>query len=260
MLIKKCSKPGVTLFIRMGLTFTIMLLLSAACSKDSQFQSTTGKGGSMARFTITGNNLYVVDDRNLKVFDISVPDNPVYIKEIYVGISIETIFPHHNKLFIGSRNGMYIYNITNPSDPQFVAEMTHIISCDPVVVNDSLAFVTLRSGGDCRTSSNVNQLEIIDISDPANPVMRATHPMSTPYGLGTDSNLIFICHGKSGLGIYDFMKIDTLDNITTIENIETFDVIPYQKILYVIGPTGLYQYSYANPDSVYLLSHIANEQ
>ncbi|OPZ99576.1 MAG: hypothetical protein BWY70_00930 [Bacteroidetes bacterium ADurb.Bin408] len=138
--------------------------------------------------------------------------------------------------------------------------MTHIISCDPVVVNDSLAFITLRSGGDCRTSSNVNQLEIINITDPANPAVRAVHPMSTPYGLGIDSNLVFICHGKSGLGVYDFMKIDTLDNLFTIEGIETFDVIPFQKILYVIGPTGLYQYSYTHPDSIYLLSHIANYQ
>ena len=230
------------------------------CDKSNQPPVSTGKGGSMARFTIANDHLFIIDDRNLKVFDITQPDTPVFITEIYIGFSIETIFPYNNKLFVGSRNGMYIYDITVPSNPQFISEITHIISCDPVVVNDTLAFITLRSGGDCRTSVDVNQLEIINISNLSAPVLRAVHPMDTPFGLGIDSNLIFICHGEYGLGIYDFTPIDSLKIIHFISDVNTYDVIPHNKILLVIGETGFYQYSYSNPDSIYLLSHIASTQ
>jgi len=237
----------------------IIPLLLTQCDKSFQPPVTTGKGGSMARFTIVNEHLYVVDDRNLKVFDVTQADVPVFINELNVGFSIETIFSFNNKLFIGSNNGMYIYDITTPSNPQYITEVTHIISCDPVVVNDSMAFITLRSGGDCRTSVNVNQLEIIDISNINNPFTRAVHPMETPFGLGIDSNLIFICHGDSGFGIYDFSAIDSLKTIHTIPDIKTFDVIPHNKTLLIIGESGFYQYSYSNIDSIYLLSHIASE-
>jgi len=240
--------------------FITFLFILSGCVKDSQNQSTNGKGGSMARFTIAKNHLYVIDDQNLKVFDVLQADTPVFITELNVGLTIETVFPYKNNLFIGSRNGMYIYDITNPANPVFITDMLHLISCDPVVVNDSLAFVTLRSGGDCRTSSNVNQLEIYNISNLNNPTIRAIHEMDSPYGLAIDSCYLFICQGKSGVGIYNYSKPDSLELIYQINDIEAFDVILNNKVMMVIGETGFYQYSYNNPDSVYLLSSIVKGQ
>lgn len=240
------------------LLFSVVFL--TRCEKDSQNANTTGKGGSMARFTIAKNHLYVIDNQNLKVFDVLQAETPVFITEINVGFSIETVFPYNNNLFIGSRNGMYIYNISNPDNPIFVTEVLHFISCDPVVVNDSLAFVTLRSGGDCRTTSNVNQLEIYNISNLNNPSLRSIHQMETPYGLGIDSNLLFICHGETGLGVYNISNVDSLSLIRKISGIKSYDVITHNKILFVIGETGFYQYNYMNPDSIYLLSQIVKGQ
>ena len=76
-----------------------------------------GTGGSMARFTLYTSFLYTVDNYSLKLFDISVSDNPLFKKEIYVGWDIETIFPYEDKLFMGSQSGMYIYSLADPTDP-----------------------------------------------------------------------------------------------------------------------------------------------
>jgi len=239
----------------------VIIILAHSCSKDYQYpNNATGKGGSMARFAIVADYLYIIDDQNLKVFNILQANAPVYLSDVHVGISIETVFAYKNKLFIGSQNGMYIYDITNPAVPQYISETTHFFSCDPVVVNDSLAFVTLHSGGDCRISSNVNQLEIFDITDVHNPSLIRTHFMNTPHGLGIDSCYLFLCHGDYGLGVYNFNNMITLDTLFYIHNIKTYDVIPHNKTLFVIGETGFFQYNYAQIDSIYLMSQILKGQ
>ncbi len=229
-----------------------------SCNKDSlnAVTNNTGQGGSMARFTIVGNYLYIIDHQNLKVFDINTPAVPQYLNDFYVGRDIETIFPKPPYLYIGSTTGMYIYSIANPANPEYLSELLHVLSCDPVVTNDSLAFVTLRSGTECRTNFSSNQLDIIDIKNKLNPQMLISYSMDEPYGLGIDSCYLFICHGKSGLGVYDFSDIYNVQLIKKIQNIETYDVIPFDKTLFVIGPSGFYQYNYANIDSIYLISKI----
>lgn len=239
------------------LLIPFIVFFLTACKKEYQYQASTGQGGSMARFTIAGNSLYVIDNRNLKVFDILQVDTPVFVTEILVGNDIETVFSHNNMLFIGSRTGMYIYDVSNPAAPTYISEVTHFISCDPVVVNDSLAFVTLRSGGDCRTSANVNQLEIYDITNPASPLLKKIYPMDFPHGLALDAHMLYVCHGEMGFGAYDVSNTDSIIERARFNDIHAFDVIYNNNLLLVIGETGFYQYNCANPDSIYLLSFIS---
>lgn len=253
--IKKSDKMKIK---TIHLIFTILFLGLISCAKDSlnNASNTTGKGGSMARFTIVGDFLYIIDNQNLKVFDIATPSNPQYLNDYFVGRSIETIFPNPPYLYIGSTSGMYIYSIANPAAPEYISELLHVVSCDPVVTNDSLAFVTLRSGSECRTNFTSNQLDIIDIRNKQNPVLLQSYPVEEPYGLGIDSCYLFICHGKSGLGVYDFSNVFDIHMIKLIPNIETYDVIPHNKTLFITGPSGFYQYNYANIDSIYFVSQI----
>lgn len=103
----------------------------------------TGIGGSMARFTITQNYLYVLNGDNLKPYSIINPIFPEAKNEIELGWGIETLFPYNANLFIGSQRGMHIYNLDMPSEPKFVSTYEHITSCDPVVVSENTAYVTL---------------------------------------------------------------------------------------------------------------------
>jgi len=218
--------------------------------------SDVGVGGSMVRFTLYDNYLYVVDNASLNLFDISNNSNPDFAKNVPISWNIETIFPYNNMLFIGSQTGMYIYSLQNPAQPEYISEFRHASSCDPVVVEGNYAYVTLRGGNLCGAIES--QLDVIDISTIEKPEFVKSYPMEEPYGLGIKNNVLFVCDGNAGLKIYkadDVMKID-LNMLASYPDINAFDVIPLQDVLILIGVDGLYQYDYSDLNNITLLSHI----
>src|SRR5690349_3085327 len=112
-----------------------------------------GKGGSMARFAISGNNLYTVDQGGLTHYEISDANSPKRGNRVSLNFFVETIFPYQDKLFIGTQQGMHIMGIQNPASPNLIATVTHIVSCDPVVADSRYAYVTLRNGTNCRQNN-----------------------------------------------------------------------------------------------------------
>lgn len=219
----------------------------------------SGKGGSMARFAITGNRLYVVDNSNLKAFSLANPSLPVQTSTANIGWDIETIFPYQNKLFIGGQTGMRIYSLDNPDVPSFLGSYSHITACDPVVVEGNYAFVTLRSGSPCTNASN--QLDVVDVSNPTAPSLKTSYPFTNPHGLGIDNGTLFICDGSDGLKVYDANDVMSITNhqLARFANIQSTDVIPFNKRLWMTGTDGIYQYSYTDIQNITLLSRITVE-
>ena len=217
-------------------------ILLAEAANDSQ----VGQGGSLARFKIVNDYLYVVDSHTINVFEISDLENPKDLEDIYAGFDIETIFNRGNNLFLGSMRGMYIYDITSPATPTFISEFQHGTACDPVIVDGDYAYVTLRGGNNCGATES--GLFIVDISDITTPVLATSYEMDEPYGLGIKENKLFICDGKFGLKVYDKTNIDNLVSLNHYENIITFDVIPMDETLIMIGDEILYQYRYLDND------------
>ena len=214
----------------------------AEAANDAQ----VGQGGSLARFKIVNDYLYAVDSHTINVFDISDLENPRDLEDVYAGFDIETIFNRGNNLFLGSMRGMYIYDISSPSTPTFISEFQHGTACDPVVVDGDYAYVTLRGGNNCGATES--GLFIVDISDLTSPVLATSYAMDEPYGLGIKDNKLFICDGKSGLKVYDKTDIKNLVSLNHYENIITFDVIPMNESLIMIGDEILYQYRYLDND------------
>jgi hypothetical protein len=233
-----------------------ILLFAMACSKDSASSSDStdtgsGKGGSMARFTIAGDYLYTVDNQTLKAFSLELPKAPELKDESQIGFGIETISPMGNSLFIGTQNGMYIFDITDPFSPIQISYFQHIYSCDPVVSDGKYAYVTLSSSSRCGNSTN--ELQIIDIKDLSHPQLVSSVRLQSPQGLGVDNNVLFVC--DDGLKIFDITNPANAKLVNKF-NIDAYDVIPLGNKLLVIGPGGFYQYSY-NGLRIKLLSHIA---
>ena len=218
--------------------------------------SGVGVGGSMARFGIKGNVLYVVDKNTLKVFDITNKTNPVKASDVYPGWGIETMFLTENTMFLGTTNGMVIFDISIPLSPQYQIFFTHARSCDPVVVDDTLAYVTLRTGTTCGGSET--SLNVVNVKNIKSPSLVASYWMKNPHGLGKDGDLLFICDGDAGLKVYDASDPKTIGMhlIYTYANINAFDVIPVGNVLVLIGDDGLYQYDYSNVQNISLLSSI----
>jgi hypothetical protein len=249
----KTMKP-----VKFILYFILFIAVIYACeqaytdSGTAADASGAGKGGSMARFAISGDHLYTVTEQNLKLFDIANRGNPEYTDSINIGFGIETIFPRGENLFIGSQSGMYIYDISDPSNPEKLTRYEHVYSCDPVVVEGNYAYVTLNSENEwCGRFSNM--LQIIDISDLTKPYLVKEYQMTCPHGLGVDNDLLFIC--DDGLKVYDVSNVYNIDLLNHFSQIDAYDVIPNDNLLIMIGSDGLYQYSYVN-NSVSLLSTI----
>lgn len=215
--------------------------------------SDTGQGGSLARFKIVEDFLYAVDSHNINVFNISDLDNPVDLEDVYAGFDIETIFNRGDHLFLGSMRGMYIYDISSPATPTYVSEFEHGTACDPVVVDGDYAYVTLRGGNGCGALES--GLFIVDISDIANPELAIEYPMDEPYGLGIRDEKLFVCDGESGLKVYDKTDVMELEQLNHFKDIVTFDVIPLESHLIMVGDEILYQYEYLD-DDIKLMSQI----
>ena len=219
--------------------------------------SGSGLGGSLARMTVKDNQLFLLDGSHVKTMNIQNASQPVLQDSLLVSWDIETIFPYEDKLFIGSRSGMYILDAATPGELSLISTYSHVYSCDPVVVEDDYAYVTLRSGNPtCQGFEN--QLEILDISDPAKPELIETYDMTNPHGLGIDQNLLFICDGSAGLKMYDVTdKHDLTNNLVARHAfINALDVIPFNNVLMLIGDDGIRQYDYSDNKNLKHLSHI----
>jgi hypothetical protein len=218
--------------------------------------SGSGVGGSLAKFTISDNHLYLLDGGDLQTVNVINEKNPEAKTRTYLSWDIETIFPYKTNLFIGSSSGMYIIDISTPESPVQLSTYQHIRSCDPVVVDDNYAYVTLRSGTTCQGFTN--QLEIIDIKNLKSPQLLATYAMTNPHGLGIDDKTLFICDGDDGLKAYDATDINKIDQnqIAHYKDINAMDVIPFNNILMMIGHDGIFQFDYSNPKDIKLLSKI----
>jgi hypothetical protein len=238
------------------LYFIIVVLFIASCAaKESDGgggdSGGSGKGGSMARFAISGDVLYTVSSDSLKVFNIEDAANPRYSegRNLKVGFDIETIFPMDTLLFIGSQSGMYVYDIKDPRFPKLLSRVSHLRSCDPVVAQDNYAYVTLNTNViSCGQTVN-NVLDIYDISDPARPVLRKTVQMKGPTGLGIDGTKLFVC--DKGLRVFDItdpLKIRQIDDLADIDEVNVrsaYDVIPVDGLLFLVAKEGLFQFDYS---------------
>jgi hypothetical protein len=216
----------------------------------------TGIGGSMARFTIISDYMYAVHNNALKVFNIVASQGITKSGEVDLQRVVETIYPFQGRLFLGTTTGMLVYGLSNPALPNFISVFEHINSCDPVVVEGNIAYVTLRSGNAC--NGFVNQLDVIDISSIENPFLIKSYPLFNPHGLGIDNGILFICDGDAGLKVYDVtdpLQIH-LHQLAHFSDIKTYDVIPYNDVLMLIGADGLFQYNYSDPTNLILLSQI----
>ena len=210
----------------------------------------------MARFTIEGDYLYMLDAGSIHSVSIGALTNPVAKTKSMIAWDIETIFPYNGILFFGAQSGMYIYGLADPEKPIRISQYTHVRSCDPVVVEGDLAYVTLRSGTNCQGFTN--QLEVINIKDLTNPVLLKIYPMTNPHGLGIDNKNLFVCDGDDGLKIYDatdHLKISD-NQLAHYKNINTYDVIPYQNVAIMTGRDGIYQYDYSNLKDIRQLSRL----
>ena len=239
-----------------GLIVSLILIgCGSGVRSDSKgVVSSTGKAGSMARFALSGDYLYTINNREMNIFDVSTASNPTKVSKVHIPFDVETIFAYKQNLYIGANSGVYIYDNSMPTQPTRISEFIHAQSCDPVVMWEDIAFVTLNTGRDCRNKlSDVNSLEIIDMKDVENPRLIKAIDMWEPTGLGVDGSNLFVCDGDSGLKIFDINKSEnngTVDVSIVLkekdESIDCYDVIAYQNTLIISNRENIRQFNYSS--------------
>ncbi len=213
--------------------------------------TTYGVGGSMARFGLYKDMLYVVDQYSLYTFKLNSASEATLLNTSGIGWNVETIFISDNHMFLGTQNGMMVFSLEVPESPSQVGSYSHITSCDPVVIQGDLAFVTLHGGTTCH--GTVNQLDVVQMSSGYSKFTTLkSYPMYSPHGLGIDGDLLFICDGDAGLKIYnaaDPLAV-TQNMVASFPSINAYDVIPMNNYLFLIGAKGFTLYDYSNIQNI----------
>lgn len=230
--------------IRKYIVLSVIPVVMAGCAmseKSDMGNNVSGKGGSLARFTISDDYLYTVDQSTLHTINITDAEHPQKIADKPLGIYTETIYPYMNSLLLGTETGMFVFDISSPASPQQVAYFEHIRSCDPVVAQNGYAYLTLNTGNQ-RCFSGLNELQIVDISNLNSPQTIKTISLTTPLGLDIHNDTLFVC--DKGLKVFNVEDKQHPIEISYLANIDARDVIYQHGSIIVIGAEGLHQYKY----------------
>jgi len=199
---------------------------------NASAESSTGAGGSLARFQIVQDYLYDVGNYEMTIFNIQNMNAPELVGTQNAGWNIETMFQADGYLYLGSTRGMYIYSLLNPASPEFVSEFVH--------------------------GQLESVLEVIDIKDKSNPSLVNRYTLDNPYGLGVKGNQLYVCDGTAGLKIFERETPKDLKMVTRLENVQAKDVIPLENKLLMIGGNTLYQYAYKENNVELISSYLLN--
>lgn len=237
----------------------LFLVILMGCTKDSgKFGPSSGTGGSLARFTIAKEHLYVVDGNSLHVFGLQTPEKPVELGSLVLSnvSEVETIYPWEDQLFIGTMSAMHIISIADPANPQYQGSAFHATACDPVVANDQYAYVTVRTGTNC--GGNNNTLQIFDVTDLQAPLLQSTVQLSNPHGLGLSGTHLYVCDAEAGLVILDVTDATQPKLIDTITGHRFIDCIPIGRLLITMVGNGMVLYDISTPAEPVFVSEILN--
>jgi len=107
----------------------------------------------------SGDLLYVIEDPNIHIIDVSDPVNPQIVSTWYEGSALTSYVVGH-LLFVGGNPDIQILDISDPSNPVLVGTLDGLpwVPFD-IKVNGRFAYVVNRGGG----------FWIVDIGDPTAP-------------------------------------------------------------------------------------------
>ena len=209
-----------------------LIFLAISCSKNDDFTTDSGKSGSITRFAVFGNYMYVLNQKELLTYSLENPDNPALVHRLVADYGLETIIIYDNTIYLGSTTSLYILDIGNPAAPQILSKTDRVEiflgGCDPVVVKDNYAYSTIKIIANvCGTVSSESALIVYDVSDKSNPVSVSSFLLSIPNGLGYKDNYLFVCdEGSDQLVIFDITNpLSVTRTNYSVEITDPYDLI-----------------------------------
>lgn len=221
------------------LTFLVLVTFIAGCEAESAgLDSPSGGGvgqtGSLARFAIVKDRLYMADGWNLNTYRINDLANPIFSRKTRENFVLQTLFARDtNILFAGGDAGMAIYDVS-AGYPVMLDMYQHIQSCDPVVADETHAYVTLNSNSGC---NGVSQLDILNVTNLTNIQLVNTRPMDNPKGLCIKGDRLYVCN--NGIDVFDISNRDNPIFLRKLAVGDAVDIIAYKETFFITTPTGV---------------------
>lgn len=195
--------------MRNAFSVLLLLLIFSGCSKDQNQSFENGQSGSITRFVVHNDYMYVLNLNEVKTFSLSDPDNPQLVNVLSTDYGLETIIIYDETIFIGSTNALYILGIDQPDSPELLSKNERggffLEGCDPVVVKDNFAFSTIKIISNiCGTINAESALIVYDVEDKLNPVFIGQYPLNQPNGLGYKGDYLLVCdEGSQMVEVFD---------------------------------------------------------
>jgi len=138
----------------------------------------------------------------ISIIDFTDTENPALVNILSDDEIIDRVIVQNNFLYARLPYAVNIYNLTVPANPELVSEFTHgTRDVREYFVSGPLMYVS---------TGTRSWLNIIDISDPANPVTLASHDLrKTTLFTVSDDILIGSDSQHPGLAIYDLSDISS---------------------------------------------------
>jgi hypothetical protein len=228
-----------------------LLTISCLIEEPDEISPLSNTGGALARFTILGGQLYLIDVNDLKVFQIDDPLNMEEVEENFIGSSSVILGASNGYLFVGSDFNLRIVSVENL---ETIYVFFNLSKCDQVDVQNEYLYVLRRSEVGCR--QGVNQLEIYNISNIEAPITEKSINLFDPMGLAIEGNQLFIAEGE--VGLRQFAISDPLNpiEIRLIDDIVALDVTAENGLLMVVGLEKLFQYQFQQDGEISFLSSV----
>ncbi|MFW6369108.1 MAG: hypothetical protein ACOC0J_00820, partial [Myxococcota bacterium] len=168
-----------------------------------------GGAGSLSQMMLHGNALYVLSGNHghsggwLSTFDLTNPRRPAIAHVVKLDNGPEALQRHDNLLLVAGRDAMVTASLGLSTAPRLLGEFRQVcpVNFDPVVVQGSVAYRTIIVDQPRSTCSS--RLEIIELSQPHQPVLRTTRPLARPRGLAVLGERLFIADEHQGVHVFD---------------------------------------------------------
>jgi hypothetical protein len=152
---------------------------------------------------LTGDILYVawvktisvlplVVTYGVDVYSVASPSSPVYVQTLAL-MHAEGLTVHGNRLYMATGSALSIWDITDPAFPASLGSIALGGTPQAVAVSGTIAYVAAGSVG----------FQVVDVSNPAAPVLRATRAIISAEGIDADGPLVAVAAGATGVRLYD---------------------------------------------------------
>ncbi len=167
--------------------------------------ATCPTGGLAYSVFIDGNHAYVAcHGGGLAVVNITDPSKPNLLKVYDTPGNADGVFVSGDVAYVADGNtGLIILSISNPADPTYLATHSTPSPAWGIDVSGGLAYVGQNSG-----SSGYAYLDVVNVTDPANPTLYARTGLScnSIYGICVDGEYAYVADYGFGLRIAEVRR------------------------------------------------------